>query len=189
MSQTIVAEEGGRESLAITGSAQTEISSRQRLPTPSASSIRNPQSAIRNLAPDRLYHVILLAVSSTVLLAALLLSIRDRSQVLLPLLHVPLPELCMLRRMAGIDCPGCGLTRCFISLAHGDITAAWSYNPAGLWLFMLVAMQIPFRSYQLWRINRGKSEIIIPWSAQIALGILAIGLLAQWSLRLAGVAF
>ena len=95
----------------------------------------------------------------------------------------------MLRRVAGIDCPGCGLTRCFISLAHGNIAAAWSYNPAGLWLFLLVAAQIPFRGYQLWRISRGESEIVIPWSAQIALGILAVGLLAQWLLRLAGVAF
>src|SRR5262249_47049977 len=110
-----------------------------------------PQQSIRNRAPDRLYHIILLALSSGVLLAAAILSIRDRSQVVLPGLQLPIPELCTMRRLVGIDCPGCGLTRCFISLAHGDLAAAWSYNPAGLWLFLIMAFQIPFRSYQLWR--------------------------------------
>lgn len=151
-------------------------------------SIRTPHSALRTptAPPDRLYHIILLALSSGVLLAAVMLSVRDRSQVVLPVLQLPVPELCMMRRLVGIDCPGCGLTRCFISLAHGDLAAAWSYNPAGLWLFLIMAFQIPFRTYQLWRIRRGLSEIILPWALQITFGILAIGLIAQWALRLAG---
>jgi len=105
------------------------------------------------------------------------------------MLQLSLPELCILRRTAGIDCPGCGLTRCFISLAHGDLAAAWSYNPAGLWLFLIMACQIPFRSYQLWRISRGRPEIVLPWALQFTLAILAIALITQWSLRLAGVQF
>jgi hypothetical protein len=124
-----------------------------------------------------------------VLLISAMLSVRDRSQVVLPLLQFPVPELCTMRRLAGIDCPGCGLTRCFISLAHGDLAAAWSYNPAGLWLFLIMAFQIPFRSYQLWRLNRGQPEIVLPWALQITFGILAIGLIAQWALRLAGITF
>ncbi len=156
---------------------------------PAQPAIRSPQSAIRNHPPDRLYHVILLALSVTVLLLASLLSIRDRSQVIVPLLQLPLPELCTMRRLFGIDCPGCGLTRCFISLAHGDIAAAWSYNPAGLWLFLMIAFQIPFRSYQLWRLGRGQRELVVPWVLQVALAILAIALLTQWTLRLAGITY
>jgi len=151
--------------------------------------IRNPQSAIRNYPPDRLYHIILLALSSLVLLMAALLSVQDRSQVIVPLLQFSVPELCMMRRLMGIDCPGCGLTRCFISLAHGDLAAAWSYNPAGLWLFAIMAFQIPFRGYQLWRISRELPEVVLPWALQITFGILAIGLITQWAIRLAGFAF
>src|SRR5439155_16652693 len=99
------------------------------------------------------------AISSGVLAAALLLSVRNRTQVLLPLVELPLPELCMLRRMTGLPCPGCGMTRCFISLAHGDLPAAWSYNPAGLLLFAILVFQIPFRTVQLWRIRRGRPEV------------------------------
>src|SRR5262245_30195969 len=109
--------------------------------------LRTPHSALRTptAPPDRLYHIILLAICSSVLFGAALLSVRDRSQVVLPILQFPVPELCMMRRMVGIDCPGCGLTRCFISLAHGDLPTAWSYNPAGLWLFLIMAFQVPFR--------------------------------------------
>ena len=137
--------------------------------------------------PDPLYHGVLLAISSAILALAVVLSVRDRSQVLLPWLNIPLPELCLMRRTMGFGCPGCGMTRCFISLAHGDWAAAWSYNPAGLFLFVVVALQIPFRSWQLWRIRRGLPELRTGVLAQVFLAAFASALLGQWALRLAGV--
>ncbi len=183
MSQTAVESRSqvkGREPLAVAESPQFDRVIRQSISTPSQSI---------QARPDRLYHIVLLALCTSVLLIAAILTVRDRSQVVLPFVQFPLPELCTMRRLAGIDCPGCGLTRCFISLAHGDLAAAWSYNPAGLWLFAIMVFQIPFRSYQLWRIGRGRPEIVIPWALQIALGILAIGLIVQWSLRFTGTSF
>jgi len=79
--------------------------------------------------PDPLFHAILLGLCATVLVLAVVLSIRGSTQVVLPLLNVPLPELCMMKRYTGLTCPGCGLTRCFIALAHGDLPAAMAYNP------------------------------------------------------------
>jgi hypothetical protein len=122
-------------------------------------------------------------------LAAFVLSVRAHTQVVLPIVGIPLPELCMMRRFAGADCPGCGMTRSFISLAHGDLASAWSYNPAGLWLFAILALQIPFRGYQLWRIRRGQPEIATSGLAQVALFVFAVALLGQWTLRLAGISF
>jgi hypothetical protein len=49
-----------------------------------------------------------------------------------------LPELCLLKR-AGLPCWGCGLSRGFCALSHGDWDAALRYNPltpfvyAALW--------------------------------------------------------
>jgi len=139
--------------------------------------------------PDPLYHVVWLGLSSGVLLAAALLSVRGQTQVVLPLLGVPLPELCMLRRTLGLDCPGCGMTRSFIALAHGDVWSAWSYNPAGLLLFAILAFQLPFRACQLWRIRRGRPEMAMTGAAQMAFGVFATALLGQWALRLAGLRF
>jgi uncharacterized protein DUF2752 len=139
--------------------------------------------------PDPLYHRVLLLLSGGVLIVAALLSVRGQSQVVVPLIGLALPELCMMRRTWGIDCPGCGLTRCFIALGHGDVASAWSFNPAGLWLFLIVAFQLPFRTYQLWRIRRGQAELMLSRTAQVALSLFVIALLVQWALRLGGVRF
>lgn len=37
---------------------------------------------------------------------------------------------CPFRTLTGWQCPGCGSQRAFHSLLHGDIGAAWIYNPA-----------------------------------------------------------
>jgi hypothetical protein len=137
---------------------------------------------------DSLYHAVLLVVCGGVLLLALVLSVRGSTQVVLPLLGLPLPELCFLRRIAGLSCPGCGLTRCFISLAHGDLGAAWSYNPAGLLLFAMIAFQVPYRTLQLWRIRRGIAEFQPGRIAHLVIGAFAVALVGQWVLRVLGAA-
>lgn len=49
---------------------------------------------------------------------------------------------CVFHQLTGLMCPGCGVTRMFLSLLHGEIREAFSYNAAvfcllpvgGLWL-------------------------------------------------------
>jgi hypothetical protein len=137
--------------------------------------------------PDPMYHGVLLAFSAAVVLLAAVLSVRGGTQVLIPFTDIPLPELCLTRRWYGLDCPGCGMTRCFISLAHGDLVAAWAYNPAGPLLFAIVAFQLPFRSLQLWRIRRGLPEMTWGLIPPLALGTVAVMMIGQWLLKLCGV--
>jgi hypothetical protein len=134
---------------------------------------------------DAIVHWVILILCSGILLSAALLTVGD-SGVLVPILNRRLPELCTLRRLTGLDCPGCGLTRCFVSAAHGDIPAAWSFNPAGLWLFAIIAAQIPLRGYQLWRIAHGRREFTLIGIGQIAFAVFAVALVGQWLLRMAG---
>ena len=46
---------------------------------------------------------------------------------------------CVFRRAFHIPCPGCGLTRSFAALWHGDLSASFHYHPLGLPLFLLLA--------------------------------------------------
>ena len=46
--------------------------------------------------------------------------------------------LCMFRQLTGLPCPGCGLTRSLIVLAHGDLATAARMHPAGFPLFLLL---------------------------------------------------
>lgn len=46
--------------------------------------------------------------------------------------------LCLYKRFLGVECPGCGLTRGFVQLAHGDVVAAVKLNPMTPALFFLM---------------------------------------------------
>ncbi|CAN5356893.1 hypothetical protein BH09SUM1_BH09SUM1_27160 [soil metagenome] len=40
-------------------------------------------------------------------------------------------QTCSMRKMTGLPCPGCGLTRSVTSIFHGKAKAAWELNPFG----------------------------------------------------------
>lgn len=61
------------------------------------------------------------------------------------------PVLCGFRRLTGFGCPGCGLTRSFVLLAHGQLLDAFRVNPIGPPTFLLVASQVPWRAWRLYR--------------------------------------
>lgn len=128
------------------------------------------------------YHLSLLLLCSVVVSLSLLLSTRGPEQVIVPVFNSPLPGLCMSKMLFGIDCPGCGLTRCFISVAHGDLRAAWGFNPAGLLFFALVVSQIPLRAWQIWRIRHGRPELEIGryhWPLFVVVGMMML----QWIVK------
>jgi hypothetical protein len=78
---------------------------------------------------------------------------------------------CYFRKMTGLDCPGCGLTRGFIALCHGNFAEAFRVNA----LTYLVA---PFFAYRLIRslsatIFRKYIDISLPMIGIISIAVLA----------------
>lgn len=136
-----------------------------------------------------LFHSIWLVLPALAIGLSLVLTIRDAREVLVPVINQPLPELCSFRRMTGLDCAGCGLTRSFISIGHGRLADAWQYHPAGLLLYAIAAFQVPWRGVQLWRLSRGKGELRLGSSANGVYYVLAILLLGVWIFRLWGRVF
>lgn len=49
------------------------------------------------------------------------------------------PVICPFRRLTGLPCPGCGLTRSWVDLAHGQLGASFVQHPFG-WLLMLAVI-------------------------------------------------
>lgn len=84
------------------------------------------------------------------MLLALLLEVAPNQTVHLPgLSKYPLPHLCLTRRWLHVDCPGCGLTRSFIHLAHGRWRESLTAHPVGWLAALAVLFQIPYRLYAL----------------------------------------
>lgn len=78
---------------------------------------------------------------------------------------------CYFRRLTGLDCPGCGLTRGFIALFHADFAEAFRVNA----LTYLVA---PFFAYRFIRslsatVFRRYIDISLPMFGIISIVILA----------------
>ena len=134
--------------------------------------------------PDTVLHWVFLGISSGVMLVAVLLQMRGEEQVVVPGLGLSLPGTCTFKQYIGADCPGCGLTRCFVSMGHGQLERAWHFNPVGIVFFVLVASQIPFRMVQLWRLNWGLAEIRLGWWGYSTMLFVLGALLVQWVIRL-----
>jgi hypothetical protein len=96
-------------------------------------------------------HALVLGVcSAIVVVAAILVPTPD----VVSLFGVPIPELCTYRRVLGVECPGCGLTRSFSFMAHGAWLEALKVNWMGPPFFAGVASQIPYRLFRLVRGRR-----------------------------------
>jgi hypothetical protein len=134
--------------------------------------------------PDTRHHWLLLIGAVIVVALSAALNVRPEGQVGLPGVQRPLPGVCSFRRMTGHPCPGCGLTRSFISIAHGDLRAAWDFNPSGILLFGLLASQIPYRAMQIWRIRTGRDELRWTGVAFYLTWIVVIAMVGQWTVRL-----
>jgi Protein of unknown function (DUF2752) len=51
---------------------------------------------------------------------------------------------CMLHRLTGLHCPGCGMTRAAHATLGGDLAAAFRFNPLGMVLLPLAIVGIGF---------------------------------------------
>lgn len=125
----------------------------------------------------------LLAVAVAIVLLSCCLTIAGEREVQVPGLGWAVPGVCTYRRWFGVDCPGCGLTRSFISLGHGNWSAAWHFNPAGPFGFLFVVAQIPYRGLQIYRVRRRLPEWNFETTGQILLGSFLAILFCQWLVR------
>jgi hypothetical protein len=96
-----------------------------------------------------------LVIAGLIVLLALLFRVRADGRVAVAGLDdYPLPPVCVSYAWFGVKCPGCGLTRSVVYLAHGDLAASWQTHRLG-WLFgVLILGQFPYRFLALKRGGR-----------------------------------
>jgi len=49
---------------------------------------------------------------------------------------------CVFRKVTGLDCPGCGMTRATYAMLHGRIGDAFAFNPVGMILLPLALIAL-----------------------------------------------
>ena len=90
-------------------------------------------------------HRIMLAVACVVVVMSVLFNVRSDQRVEIRCLPgIPLPETCWSRTVFGVKCPGCGLTRSIVYLAHGDWRASWRMHRVGIVMALAILAQFPY---------------------------------------------
>lgn len=64
-------------------------------------------------------------------------------------------SLCPIKALTGLNCPGCGITRMFVALFHGNVYQAFRYNP-------LVFIELPIIAILilLYRFNKKSRKVV-----------------------------
>lgn len=135
----------------------------------------------RSQQDRRDWHRAMLLVAVVIIGLSLVLSVRDDGKVaLIGLSDWPLPETCGLRSTFGISCPGCGLTRSFVYLAHGDWQRSVAIHRIGWLLALFFALQIPYRWLAL---RRPGWTLSSNWAIGVAT-VFTVALIGNWIFNL-----
>ncbi len=95
--------------------------------------------------------------------------------------HFPLLPGCAFKRLTGVACATCGLTRCALALGRGDWAGALHWHPVAA----LAAALLPFLAiWDLRRAWRGRPYPDLPDSRALRLTAWAL-LLGTWALQVA----
>lgn len=120
---------------------------------------------------------ILLVACGIVVLSAMLEVLPDQRVAVKGLRRYPLPNACQARATLGVKCPGCGLTRSFIHLAHGDWRSSVHTHRLGWLMASLVLFQIPYRALAM----QGRVfPLFSPRSVTILTALLVALLAGNW---------
>ena len=95
-----------------------------------------------------------------------------------------MPSLCAFHHFTGLPCPGCGLTRAWVSMAHGHFAEAFIWHPLGPILFTSALF---YTFWSAW-IALARPPFPLPMKLQtrVIMGAAAV-MLIFWVLRLEGV--
>lgn len=63
------------------------------------------------------------------------------------LVHVP--HVCLAQWLFGVPCPGCGVLRSMEHCVHGDWIGAWEANPGGIFVIIMLLLQVVLSSTEL----------------------------------------
>jgi hypothetical protein len=69
---------------------------------------------------------------------------------------------CLFYTLTGIQCPGCGGLRAVHRLLHGELAAAWRFNPLVVLLLPLIAIWLSFSFFNPGTTTRAKEMFLKP---------------------------
>ncbi len=119
-----------------------------------AQGVRSSLWIDRGQAHNKGTHLPYLLICTFLVFTPFLLQCEFSAHQSVTLFSFKLPTICMSQRLFGVACPGCGLTRSFVLLAHGHFRASWEIHHLGIPLYLFFGYQIVYRSYCLRHLDK-----------------------------------
>lgn len=126
-------------------------------------------------------HWTYLGICLVLVLLPAFLSSSDSACVSLFGLRVP--GSCLSRELFHADCPGCGLTRSFVAVTHGQFGESFSLHRLGLVLYLFFLGQIAYRVYCLRKRCANLPAALLRLQSWLGFGMVT-ALLANWAIGL-----
>jgi hypothetical protein len=92
--------------------------------------------------------------------------------------------LCPFRALTGLPCPGCGMTRAFCSLGHGDLSGAFGYNALAPFVFAAALLHWAHSLVTVLKFNSARAALERLKPTQRAAGLMLAVTLVWWVVRL-----
>ncbi|HEX8140709.1 MAG TPA: DUF2752 domain-containing protein [Pyrinomonadaceae bacterium] len=93
--------------------------------------------------------------------------------------------LCPFRAITGYPCPGCGMTRAFSAIAHGELWRAVRYNPLSPLFFLAFVAIWAGAAATILNWPRVRTLVMRLQPSATATNVLLVIILAWWVVRLA----
>lgn len=122
--------------------------------------------------PELYFRVLVLLLSVAAIALSFVMTIKDNQEVYLPFTSRPMPEVCGSRILLGVGCPGCGMSRAFISISNLEIDRALAFNSASLVVYLFVVIQIPWQAMQVFKTFYRGGPIDTWWTLVPLIGVI-----------------
>ena len=117
--------------------------------------------------PERSQHHLAILISTLVVF------------LLVPIIpHVP--HFCLMKKLLGIPCPGCGISHSLMSVFRFDLAKAWLANPAGIGVALLFSFQIVARPVA---IALPRAAVVVSSISRYASNFSVVLLFVVWAYR------
>lgn len=98
--------------------------------------------------------------------------------------ELPGVVLCPFRAVTGLPCPGCGMTRAFCALGHGDLSGAFGYNALAPFVFAAALLLWAHSLATVLKFDSARAALERLKPTQRAAGFMLAVTLAWWVVRL-----
>ncbi len=99
---------------------------------------------------------------------------------------LPGVALCPFRAVTGLPCPGCGMTRAFCSIGHGDLARAFGYNALAPFVFLAAMLVWAHALATLLKLDSARAALERLRPTESAGRVMLAVTLAWWAARLLG---